>query len=273
MTVSFNRGNTTKMNNTSYTDGMMFFNTSDKRIYLDDGGERLQYGGDTQLISQVASATDTNVFNASASVILFTQKTTVVDTKSAALNVNQNYIPLGCLAFKETIGTTNFSSVGSTVSGALVNLKNTTTNLSNQLVANGVSMYMDYHNGKYGVNTSSSRGADTFIPFNKKQWYYLGEGSAWDVTQYDGWQNFNVNNFVFEPNNVSIADQVNAYGPAEHLLWGLINCNTSIYKNYNRSTGVFSATLNYNATATMDYNYNKTNATTVGGKAWLIIDN
>lgn len=25
---------------------------------------------------------------------------------------------------------------------------------------------MDYHNGKYGINTSSSRGADTFIPFH-----------------------------------------------------------------------------------------------------------
>ena len=24
---------------------------------------------------------------------------------------------------------------------------------------------MDYHDGKYGINTSSSRGADTFIPF------------------------------------------------------------------------------------------------------------
>lgn len=26
---------------------------------------------------------------------------------------------------------------------------------------------MDYHDGKYGVNTDSRRGADTFIPFNK----------------------------------------------------------------------------------------------------------
>lgn len=27
---------------------------------------------------------------------------------------------------------------------------------------------MDYHDGKYGINTSSSRGADTFIPFNDR---------------------------------------------------------------------------------------------------------
>ena len=26
-------------------------------------------------------------------------------------------------------------------------------------------IYMDYHNGKYGINTSANRGADTFFPF------------------------------------------------------------------------------------------------------------
>lgn len=33
------------------------------------------------------------------------------------------------------------------------------------LVANGSQLYMDYHDGKYGVNTDPERGADTFIPF------------------------------------------------------------------------------------------------------------
>ena len=33
------------------------------------------------------------------------------------------------------------------------------------LKANNNQIYMDYHDGKYGINTSSSRGADTFIPF------------------------------------------------------------------------------------------------------------
>ena len=28
--------------------------------------------------------------------------------------------------------------------------------------------YFDYHDGSYGYNTSSSRGADTFFPFNKE---------------------------------------------------------------------------------------------------------
>lgn len=33
------------------------------------------------------------------------------------------------------------------------------------LTANGSRLCMDYHDGKYGVNTDPERGADTFIPF------------------------------------------------------------------------------------------------------------
>jgi hypothetical protein len=39
------------------------------------------------------------------------------------------------------------------------------TALQNQLKANNKSFYFDYHDGIYGYNTSSSRGADTFVPF------------------------------------------------------------------------------------------------------------
>ena len=33
------------------------------------------------------------------------------------------------------------------------------------MTANGSQLCMDYHDGKYGVNTDPQRGADTFIPF------------------------------------------------------------------------------------------------------------
>lgn len=38
--------------------------------------------------------------------------------------------------------------------------------LKDELTANGNRIYMDYQNGKYGYNTSPTRGADTFSPFN-----------------------------------------------------------------------------------------------------------
>nr|DAO59335.1 MAG TPA: hypothetical protein [Caudoviricetes sp.] len=34
------------------------------------------------------------------------------------------------------------------------------------LKANNNQIYMDYHDGKYGINTNPNRGADTFIPFH-----------------------------------------------------------------------------------------------------------
>lgn len=37
--------------------------------------------------------------------------------------------------------------------------------IANHLVANNKGFYFDYKNGKYGYNTSPSRGADTFFPF------------------------------------------------------------------------------------------------------------
>jgi hypothetical protein len=181
-TVQFKRGNTTEMDNTPITDGMLYFNTTDSKIYMDNGNTRLQYGGDTSLISNPAQASNSNAFSATGSIGLFLQKTTVVDDKAAALAVTQNYIPLGCLAFKSAVGTTDISTIGDgTISGAILSsYNNGTTALNylnntgipaltrhdNQLTApTGAQMYMDYQNGKYGVNTSAARGADTFIPF------------------------------------------------------------------------------------------------------------
>ena len=182
-TVSFKRGTTTQMNNTPVTDGMLFYNTENHKIFMDNGSERLQYGGDTDLISDPSEATVTNVFSATSSVDLFPLKTTVLDSKTNALAVTQEHIPLGCLAFKSAVGTTDISTIGDgTISGAVLSAYNNgTTALNylnntgipalarhdNQLTApTGAQMYMDYQGGKYGVNTSAARGADTFIPFN-----------------------------------------------------------------------------------------------------------
>ena len=38
--------------------------------------------------------------------------------------------------------------------------------LDDYVSTNNVKFYFDYQNGKYGYNTSSERGADTFSPFN-----------------------------------------------------------------------------------------------------------
>lgn len=45
--------------------------------------------------------------------------------------------------------------------------------LENELTANGVRIYLDYKDGKYGYNTSEQRGADTFNPFKSDPVYTL----------------------------------------------------------------------------------------------------
>ena len=158
-TVTFRR--TDNPASVSIVDGQLVFDTTNYKIYMDNGNTRLQYGGDTDIISNPAEATPTNVFSASYSLNLFTQKTTTVDTVTDALAVTQNYIPLGCLAFKEALGTTNFSNVGNgTISGGLVALRGET--LTGTLTAGETSLvltssivnassYIDVYTDTYGV--------------------------------------------------------------------------------------------------------------------------
>lgn len=170
-TVTFRR--TADVNSIPIVDGSLVFSLSDNKIYMDNGNTRLQYGGDTDLITNPADATVVNTFSATGEIAVFLQKSSVVNSKDTALAVTQNNIPLGCLAFKEALGTTDYSGVGDgTVSGALTNL-NTRTNtaqtgvndLVSQLKTGSTSFYFDYKNGQYGWNSSSARGAGTFHPF------------------------------------------------------------------------------------------------------------
>lgn len=202
-TVLFKRGSTSDMNDTNIQDGLLFFNTETFKIYMDNGTERIQYGGDTDLISNAEDASLVNAFNAETSLGLFSQKATVVDSKANALSVTQNYIPLGCLAFKEALGTTNYSTVGNgTISGALVSLNTSVSNLNtsvathtNQLNFNSTPFYLDSQGGRWGWNSSSARGAGTFHPFNTTS--LIGTGSSsYDIRSKSNWASLTVNDFL-----------------------------------------------------------------------------
>lgn len=209
-TVLFKRGSTSDMNDTNIQDGLLFFNTETFKIYMDNGTERIQYGGDTDLISNAEDASLVNAFNAETSLGLFSQKATVVDSKANALSVTQNYIPLGCLAFKEALGTTDYSTVGNgTISGALVSLNTSVSNLNtsvsslntsvathtNQLNFNNTPFYLDSQGGRWGWNSSSARGAGTFHPFSVISPIGSGAGS-YDVRSKSNWQSLTVNDFL-----------------------------------------------------------------------------
>lgn len=158
--VTFKRS--PNVNSIPIVDGQLIFDETNNKIYMDNGEQRLQYGGDVSLISSVDYATANNAFSALATTELFLNKNTVVDSKTDALAATEQGLPVGCLAFQSAIGQADYSSIDNTISACLLTINNKFTS---QLKANNNDIYMDYHDGKYGVNTSSTRGADTFIPF------------------------------------------------------------------------------------------------------------
>ena len=259
-TVLFKRGSSSDMADTPITDGMLFFNEEDFKIYMDNGSERIQYGGDTPLIADPSAALLTNAFSARASLDLFLQKTSVIDSKSTALAVTQNYIPLGCLAFKEVVGTNNYASIGDgTISGGLTNLnsrvttaQNGVTNLQAQLQASGTNFYFDYKNGQYGWNSSSARGAGTFHPF--KTTSQIGTGaSSYNVKNVrSDWNSLTVNDFVVAiVANKSVAPWWQNWG--EGVLKGnLSGMSITITKSYSNGVFYVNGVIAYTGYATSD---------------------
>lgn len=85
----------------------------------------------------------------------------------------------------------NVNSISARVTTNTNNINSVSTRvgtLENEFTANGKRIYLDYKNGKYGINTAAGRGADTFIPFNNlddvkvysNQWTYDRGGESHD---------------------------------------------------------------------------------------------
>ena len=86
----------------------------------------------------------------------------------------------------------------SNVAQELATLDQSVAVLEDELTANGKRIYLDYKDGKYGYNTSATRGADTFSPFKSggSDWELLSDKI--DIIPY-GWYSVG---FVFEVNDI-----------------------------------------------------------------------
>ena len=163
-TVIMKRGSNADLENTPYMDGLIFFNTDDKCIYLDNGIERGIYGGRISLLSSVSNndaASNYNTYSALAIKNGFCIKSNVADSQSNINNTDDVGRPVGCVGFKSIIGTTSLADVGS--DGTVTN---SVSKINNRLTVNNQKFVFDYKDGKWGFNTSDERGADTFHPFN-----------------------------------------------------------------------------------------------------------
>lgn len=123
------------------------------------------------------SSLQTNVSGISSRVTQNTSNISSLTTRVTAVEgkANTNQSNISALSTRvtnvENKATTNQNNISGlttrmgTAEGNITSLGNRAGTLENELTANSKRIYMDYKNGKYGINTSANRGADTFIPF------------------------------------------------------------------------------------------------------------
>lgn len=110
---------------------------------------------------------------------------------SVSSRVTGNTNSINNLNSRVTTNTNSINSHTNTLNSHTSSINNHTSRigtLENEFTANGKRIYLDYKNGKYGINTAAGRGADTFIPFNNlddvkvysNQWTHARGGESHD---------------------------------------------------------------------------------------------
>ena len=125
----------------------------------------------------------------------------------------------------------------------LTALSESDENHTDQLKANDNDIYMDYQDGRYGINTDPERGADTFIPFNPKL-IDLGTGTSFNVSNQKDYKKFTVDNFFIggTPSVSSYFSRTGTDWSAEH---GTSTSGSAwISKSYNANTGILTCCIN-----------------------------
>ena len=125
-----------------------------------------------------------------------------------------------------------------------------TTN--SNLMVNGTPFIWDIQQGKAGYNTDPARGADTFHPF--QACFDLGTGTSFDVSKYQDYKNFSLDNFAVTGNS-SVSESWVDYCTVSNLEGVAFSHSPSggLTQNYNADTGVLIAyvyTSEYGHTAT-----------------------
>ena len=114
-----------------------------------------------------------------------------------------------------------------------------------------INLYSDLGGYKFSKTTDGKPGfivpggADTVIPFKLLDIIDLGTGTNFDVTQYSGYVNYAVTDFIVEP-IAKISKGCHTGGNTDYFdIYNTITLN----KSYNSNTGIFSAyqTVDINA--------------------------
>ena len=93
----------------------------------------------------------------------------IFNATSGSGSVNAESVQYGNTNVDQALST--LESNDTILTNSVNSLTTRTITLENELTANGNRIYLDYKDGKYGYNTSASRGADTFYPFKSGNEY------------------------------------------------------------------------------------------------------
>ena len=109
--------------------------------------------------------------------------------------------------------------------------------LNKSLTANSKQFYFDYKDGKYGFNTSSTRGADTFVPFSSsltKIGSYNGRNQQTiSCTNIPNYNSLTADNFY-----IIVTGQRRVYEGSS--IWNQDINSVSLTKTYNASSGILT---------------------------------
>lgn len=115
------------------------------------------FDSDESTLNAVNTKANTNANNIASLQTNLTSVSNRVTTNTNNINANKT---------TETNHYNSLATRATNLETRATNVEKRATTLEGELTANSKRIYMDYKNGKYGINTSANRGADTFIPFN-----------------------------------------------------------------------------------------------------------
>ena len=145
------------------------------------------------------------------------------------------------------------SQAGDAFSAANMNnleqrIKNEFDTVNSSLTANGSQLCMDYHDGKYGVNTDPQRGADTFIPFHSDRdmkaivtFTSNSTNPAGYTTVYKGENKLQSFSFTYDPNQIGLGLLNFEYRSSTATITALYDCNVN-GKEYSKNETVAKLT-------------------------------
>ena len=128
-----------------------------------------------------------------------------------------------------TLTAENVKYNDSNVADELIELETRASALEDELTANGTRIYLDYKDGKYGYNTSASRGADTFSPFSSDD-EFNNLTTAIDITA-NNLPSINGSGYIYVKYLSGAVNTISVY----------IDGNTSPFKFKNFSSNIYQS--------------------------------